>query len=52
MNQAIHNVDLLQWFMGDVAAVTAFTGTLAHERIEVEDTGVAAIQFANALSAR
>lgn len=47
MNQAIHNVDLLQWFMGDVAAVTAFTGTLAHERIEVEDTGVAAIQFAN-----
>ncbi|MFN0051816.1 MAG: Gfo/Idh/MocA family protein [Planctomycetales bacterium] len=45
MNQAIHNVDLLQWFMGDVAEVTGFTGTLAHERIEVEDTGVAAIRF-------
>lgn len=47
MNQAIHNVDLLQWFMGDVAEVTGFTGTLAHERIEVEDTGVAALRFKN-----
>lgn len=47
MNQAIHNVDLLQWFMGDVAEVTGFTGTLAHERIEVEDTGVAAVRFQN-----
>ncbi|QDT63733.1 Gfo/Idh/MocA family protein [Calycomorphotria hydatis] len=47
MNQAIHNVDLLYWFMGDVAEVTAITDTLAHERIEVEDTGVAAVRFAN-----
>jgi predicted dehydrogenase len=47
MNQAIHNVDLLQWFMGDIAEVAGFTGTLAHERIEVEDTGVAAIRFRN-----
>ena len=47
MNQAIHNVDLLQWFMGDVADVTALTGTLAHERIEVEDTGVEALRFRN-----
>ena len=42
MNQAIHNVDLLYWLMGDVAAITAMTATLAHERIEVEDTAVAA----------
>lgn len=47
MNQAIHNVDLLQWFMGDIAEVTGFTGTLAHKRIEVEDTGVAAVRFQN-----
>jgi UDP-N-acetyl-2-amino-2-deoxyglucuronate dehydrogenase len=47
MNQAIHNVDLLQWFMGDVAEVTALTATLAHERIEVEDTGIAAVRFKN-----
>jgi predicted dehydrogenase len=47
MNQAIHNVDLIQWFMGDVAEVTGFCGTLAHERIEVEDVGVAAIRYKN-----
>src|SRR2546423_577480 len=47
MNQAIHNVDLLLWMMGDAAAVTGLTATLAHERIEVEDTAVAAIRFKN-----
>ncbi|MFG0333523.1 MAG: Gfo/Idh/MocA family protein [Maioricimonas sp. JB049] len=47
MNQAIHNVDLLYWLMGDVEEVSAITGTLAHERIEVEDTGTAVVRFAN-----
>lgn len=47
MNQAIHNVDLLYWFMGDVAEIGGVTGTLAHERIEVEDVGVAVLQFKN-----
>lgn len=47
MNQAIHNVDLIYWFMGDVAEVAAVTDTLAHKRIEVEDVGVAAIRYAN-----
>ncbi len=47
MNQAIHNVDLLYWLMGDVAAITAMTATLAHERIEVEDTAVASLRFKN-----
>ena len=45
MNQAIQNVDLLYWFMGDVAQVCGLTDTLAHERIEVEDTGVACVKF-------
>jgi predicted dehydrogenase len=45
MNQAIHNVDLLLWMMGPVTHVTAFSGTLAHERIEVEDTAVACLRF-------
>lgn len=45
MNQAIHNVDLLYWFMGDVEEVAAVTDTLAHKRIEVEDVGVAALRF-------
>ena len=47
MNQAIHNVDLLYWLMGDIAEVNAVTATLAHERIEVEDIGVAAVKFKN-----
>lgn len=47
MNQAIHNVDLLTWLMGDVAEITALTATLAHDRIEVEDTAVAALRFKN-----
>jgi predicted dehydrogenase len=46
MNQAIHNVDLLQWMMGPVTHVSGFTATLAHERIEVEDTAVACLRFA------
>ncbi len=47
MNQAIHTVDLLQWFMGPVTKVQAFTATLAHERIEVEDVATATLTFAN-----
>lgn len=47
MNQAIHNVDLLYWMMGRPVEVAAITATLAHERIEVEDTAVACLRFAN-----
>ena len=47
MNQAIHNVDLLLWFMGDVTQVCGLTATLAHERIEVEDVGTAIVKFKN-----
>jgi UDP-N-acetyl-2-amino-2-deoxyglucuronate dehydrogenase len=47
MNQAIHSVDLLSWLMGPVAEITAQVGLLAHERIEVEDTAVATLRFAN-----
>jgi len=45
MNQSIHNVDLLYWLMGEVESVSALTATLAHERIEVEDTAVAVLRF-------
>lgn len=47
MNQGIHSVDLLLWFMGPAAEVTAQWATLAHERIAVEDTLVATLGFAN-----
>jgi len=45
INQAIHSIDLLQWLIGPVVEVTAYTGLLAHERIEVEDTAVAILKF-------
>jgi UDP-N-acetyl-2-amino-2-deoxyglucuronate dehydrogenase len=45
INQAIHSIDLLQWLMGTVVEVNAYTGLLAHERIEVEDTAVAILKF-------
>jgi predicted dehydrogenase len=47
MNQAIHNVDLLLWMMGPATHVMGQTATLAHERIEVEDTAVACLRFKN-----
>lgn len=47
MNQAIHSVDLLAWFMGDVSEISAYASTIAHERIAVEDVAVAILKFAN-----
>ena len=46
MNQASHYVDLLDWLIGPVESVMAYTGTLAR-KIEVEDTGVAALKWRN-----
>jgi UDP-N-acetyl-2-amino-2-deoxyglucuronate dehydrogenase len=47
MNQAIHSVDLLTWLIGPVVEIQANAATLAHVRIEVEDTVVATLRFAN-----
>ena len=48
MNQGIHSIDLLQWLVDSaVESVSAHTATLAHARVEVEDTGAAALRFAN-----
>ncbi len=47
MNQGIHSVDLLQWYMGPVKSVQAFSANRQHKGIEVEDTVVAVLSFAN-----
>ncbi len=45
MNQGVHYVDQLRWIMGPVKSVAATMSTRAHERIEVEDTISATIEF-------
>lgn len=44
MNQASHYIDLLDWLIGPVESVMAYTGTLARN-IEVEDSGAAALRW-------
>jgi UDP-N-acetyl-2-amino-2-deoxyglucuronate dehydrogenase len=46
MNQGIHLLDLLVWYLGDVVDVLAHADTLQRD-IEVEDTLVATLRFAN-----
>ncbi len=46
MNQSIHHIDALQWLVGDVESVFAYTGTQAHD-MEAEDTGVVVLRFKN-----
>jgi len=46
INQAIHTIDLLQWFMGDVETVFGQMGTFSH-KLEGEDNAVGTIRFKN-----
>ena len=46
MNQSIHSIDLLQWLMGPVKSLHAYTDRLAH-RMETEDVAVAILRFKN-----
>jgi UDP-N-acetyl-2-amino-2-deoxyglucuronate dehydrogenase len=47
INQAIHGLDLLQWFVGLPVEVFAWTTRRVHTGIEVEDTAVAMLKFAH-----
>ena len=46
-NQSPHQLDLLQWFMGPTVELFGYWDNLNHPYIEVEDTAVAVIRFAN-----
>ena len=51
INQAIHTLDLMQWFMGDIDGIQAHVDTrLLKEIIDVEDTADATISFVNGSS--
>ena len=48
INQTIHFIDHMLWFMGPAVRVTGKIATLAHSNfIEVEDTAVATVEFAS-----
>jgi predicted dehydrogenase len=47
VNQSPHQLDLLLWYMGEVAEVFGFWANLNHPYIEVEDTAVAVVRFRN-----
>ncbi|WP_164234069.1 Gfo/Idh/MocA family protein [Microbacterium hydrocarbonoxydans] len=45
MNQGVHALDLLLWFLGHPRSIAAITACVAHERIEVEDVAGAVLGF-------
>lgn len=47
VNQAPHQLDLLQWFMGPVDELFGYWDNLNHPYVEVEDTAVAVLRFKN-----
>lgn len=47
INQAIHAIDLLQWFAGLPAEVFCWTTRRVYDHIEAEDTASAALKFAH-----
>ena len=47
INQAPHQIDLMQWFMGPFGEIHGFWDNFNHPYIEVEDSAVAAIRFKN-----
>lgn len=44
MNQSIHSIDIMQWLMGRVKSIKAYTDTLVHD-METEDVAVAVLRF-------
>lgn len=47
VNQAPHQLDLLQWYMGPIKELFGYWDNLNHPHIEVEDTAIAVIRFQN-----
>jgi predicted dehydrogenase len=45
VNQAPHQIDILQWFMGDVDELYGAWANLNHPYIDVEDTSIAVLRF-------
>jgi predicted dehydrogenase len=46
VNQAVHQLDLLVWFLGAPLEVDGWTANVNHPEIDVEDSAVAIVRFA------
>jgi predicted dehydrogenase len=46
VNQAIHQLDLLCWYLGDALEIDGWITNANHPEIEVEDTAVGIVRFA------
>ncbi len=46
VNQAPHQLDLLQWFMGEVEEITGYWANVSHPSVAVDDTALALLRFA------
>ena len=47
INQAAHQIDLMNWFMGPIEEIQGYWGNFNHPYIEVEDSAVAVLKFRN-----
>ncbi len=47
VNQAPHQLDLLQWYMGPIEEFFGYWGNFNHPYIEVDDTAIAVMRFKN-----
>jgi predicted dehydrogenase len=45
VNQSPHQLDLLQWFMGEIAEISGTWANLNHPSVAVDDTAVATVRF-------
>ena len=45
VNQSVHQMDLLLWYMGEIDQLYGMWDTLNHPDLEVDDTAVAVIRF-------
>lgn len=47
VNQSPHQLDIMQWLMGPIEEISGYWANLNHPFVEVEDTALAMIRFAN-----
>ena len=47
VNQAVHHLDLVTWFLGPAVEVDGWVANVNHPEIEVEDSAIAIVRFAS-----